>query len=213
MDDRMSSPVDLALTPAEMLALAEHEQSRAARRLTPDDRLLYGVWGGVWSVGFLGLWLTAGDDPPIDARTAAGWLFAVLMIAALATTVWHTVRRVAGVHGTSQTVGRRYGTAWGVAFVTYPMLLQTLFDADVSDQTIELLAALFPCFIVGMLYMAGGAAWNDALQFRLGAWITLTTGVAALVGRPDHLLVMALGGGGGLLVGAAFATHRQAGAS
>ena len=209
MDDRSNTPVDVALTPAEMLALAEHEQSQAARQLTPDDRLLYGVWGGVWSVGFLGLWLTAGDDPRIDARTAAGWLFAILMVAALAATVWHTVRRVAGVRGTSQTVGRRYGMAWGVGFVTYPMFLQNLVDAGGTEQTTEVFAALMPCFIVGMLYMAGGAAWNDALQFRLGVWITLTTGVAAVVGRPDHLLVMALGGGGGLLVGAAFATRRQ----
>ena len=60
-----------------------------------------------------------------------------------------------------------------------------------------------PALLVAALYMAGGAMWTDRAQFALGAWIALSTVVAAAVGPPGLLLVMSLAGGGGMLVAAA----------
>ncbi len=199
-----------ALSPGEMLRLAETERSRAAARITPDDRLIYGIWAVAWGVGFLALWLVTGDRPRLDQGPAAGVLFAVLIGAGVVATLVHVGRRVAGVHGPSEVLGRRHGTAWFVAFAGYGALMAGLGRAGITDEQAELLGPLLACLLVALLYLAGGAAWDDALQFRLGVWIAACVAVAALIGSPGHLLVMAVGGGGGYLVAAVLAGRRRA---
>lgn len=63
--------------------------------------------------------------------------------------------------------------------------------------------------IVGLLYIGGAAAWDDPLQFAIGAWISVTTGAGCLLGPPGLYLVMCLVGGGGFLAMAAWFTVRR----
>lgn len=100
------------------------------------------------------------------------------------------------------------GISWCVAFTAFGMLLSGIHSAGASDDVVALLSPVLACTIVGIMYMAGGAMWDDATQFVLGAWIALAAGVAALVGRPGHLLVMSVLGGGGFLVAAWWAGWR-----
>lgn len=192
----------------EMLAIAERYGDDAARRLEPDERVLYGAWGSAWLLGFLALWLTAGEDPRVDAARPAGWLFAGLMVAAVVVTIVHVSRRVSGLHGPSVEMGRRYSAAWSVAFVTYGLVLAGLERAGATGEVADLVPPLLACFIVAMLYMAGGAVFGDRLQFRIGVWISLCVGAGAVAGAPAHFLVLGLGGGGGLLAGGLVA-HRR----
>ena len=188
--------------PAEMLALAEEEKANLARRLAPNDRFLYAVWGLAWTVGFFGLWLTSGTNPPIDARPAGFWVYGALMSFAGVVTAVHIAGRVTGLHGRSRTLGQRFGATWLVAFAAYGLILAGLGRAALSPDAIQLLAPVLACFIVGLIYMAGGAAWDDRHQFALGTWLTLVAGSAAVVGNPAHLLVLAIAGGGGFLCAA-----------
>ena len=192
-----------ALGAAEMLAVTQREEAQARRRFRPDDRFLYAVWGTAWTVGFTGLWLTGGKNPSINAPAFAGWLYGVLMTVALVVTVVHIAGRVSGVRGRSQVLGQRFGATWGVAFTSYGLVLAGLGRASVATDVHRLLAPVLACFIVGIVYMTGGAAWDDRRQFVLGVWICLVAGVAGLVGVPAHLLILAIGGGGGFLVAAA----------
>ena len=69
------------------------------------------------------------------------------------------------------------------------------------------MALLWPALsglITGLLYVGGGAAWDDPSQFGVGAWILVTTGAGCLLGLPGLYLVMGLAGGGGLLAAAAW---------
>ena len=200
----MTSNVEMG-SPAEMLALAERENANLARRLAPNDRFLYAVWGFAWTVGFFGLWLTAGTNPRIDARTAGFWIYGALMSVAGVVTAVHIGGRVTGLHGRSRTLGRRFGAMWFVSFSAYGLIL----SGSVPPDAMELLAPVLASFIVGLIYMAGGAAWDDRHQFALGVWLTLVAGAAAVVGTPAHHLVLAIAGGGGFLFAALLGTTRN----
>lgn len=205
----MTEQYDNTMNPAELLALADSERRSAAQSFVPDDRLLYTVWGLAWGIGSLGRWLTAGDAPRIDAPTASGWLYGVLLVAAFAVTVVHIARRVSGIRGRSERLGRLHGATWAVAFTTYGLISAGLGRADVSYEIGAVVASVLPCFIVGILYMAGATLWEDSLQFKLGAWIALASGGAVMFGFPGHYLALAIGGGGGFLVAAAVAARRD----
>ena len=203
----MSNNADVSAV-TEMLGVAEREHAAASRRFVPNDRFLYAVWGIAWTIGFLGLWLSSGSNPRVDAAVAAGWLYGSLMVIAGVVTAVHIARRVSGVRGHSQILGQQFAATWFVAFASYGMVLGGLGRAAVAENVTRLLAPVLACFIVGLVYMSGGALWNDRRQFLLGVWICLVSGTAALVGNPGHLLVLAIGGGGGFLVAAAIAGTR-----
>lgn len=192
--------------PADLLALARHEQG-AARRLTqPDATFLYGTWAATWTIGMGLMWATWDDGRPASWSRGA---FAVMIIVTIVATAVHIQRRTHGVHGPSADAGRRWGIAWAVTFATYGLLMGALDRADAPTDIVQLLSPVLPCFIVGVLYMSGGALWHDRLQFLVGAWITVITGIAALAGTPHHLLVLAALGGGGLAVGAVLSARTE----
>jgi hypothetical protein len=193
---------------AGMLAIADGQPADAARRVEPDERFIYGVWGAAWLIGFVAQWLTAGDDPRVDAAAASDALFTTLIVVAIVVNIVHIARRVRGLHGPTAVMGQRYSITWGLAFATYGAVLVGLGNAGASDEMGDLVAPLLACFIVALLYMAGGAAWNDRLQFVVGAWIAGCVAVGSLLGSPWHLLVLGVAGGGGLLAAAAM-THRR----
>jgi hypothetical protein len=117
-------------------------------------------------------------------------------------TAVHIARRTAGVHGTSSTQGAMYGWAWFLGFVAVFALPPALARAGADDAVVQVSMTLVPPLLVGALYMAGAAIWRDRAQLALGAWILVVTIAASFVGVPGMLAVMALAGGGGMLVGA-----------
>jgi hypothetical protein len=48
--------------------------------------------------------------------------------------------------------------------------------------------------------MAGGAIWNDRWLFFLGAWTSVINVAGILAGPGWHSLIVAVAGGGGMLV-------------
>ena len=57
--------------------------------------------------------------------------------------------------------------------------------------------------------MAGGALWQQRSMYAIGTWMIATAGAASLVAMPAGYLVMALAGGGGMLLACALAAwHR-----
>jgi hypothetical protein len=193
---------------ADLLALARHEHDAVRRQTQPDASFLYGTWAATWALGMGLMWASWDDGTP--APWSRG-VFAVMIVAAIAATAVHIQRRVQGVHGRSADAGRRWGIAWAVAFATYGLLMGALDRADAPTDTVQLLSPVLPCFIVGVLYMSGGALWHDRLQFAIGVWITVVAGIAAIAGTPHHLLVLAALGGGGLTVGAVVSARVERG--
>lgn len=198
------------LTPGQLLALVEAERASTSAAIEPDPRLLYGAWGLAWLLGFATLYVSRADSGPVDvAPVPAGIAFFVLLASAMATTGVHMARRFAGVRGVSSRVGAMYGWAWLIGFASYAAIMGGAARAGVEDPVMGLLWSAGSGLVVGLLYLAGGALWQDRVQYGLGAWILLISGAGALAGTPGIYLVMSLAGGGGFLLAAAFFAIRR----
>lgn len=199
-----------AADPSALLATIEVERDRASRELEPDPRLIYAVWGVAWLVGFLLWWAAARPAGPVDVPLGvAGALFAVCILTAMVTTGVHIGRRVAGVRGVSARVGAMYGWAWFLSFTTLFAVMSGAARQGVSEETGALLWSVLSGLVVGALYLAGGALWQDNTQYGLGVWILVSSAAGALAGYPGVYLVMALAGGGGFLLAALFFSLRH----
>lgn len=205
---------DEELTPGELLALVEGERARTSAAIEPDPRLVYGVWGIAWLLGFAALYVARAGTGPVDVAPAvAGIAFFLLFVAAMVVTGFHMARRFAGVRGLSSRVGAMYGWAWLIGFTTYAAIMGGAQRAGVEDPVMGLLWSAGSGLVVGLLYLAGGALWQDRVQYGLGAWILLASGAGALAGTPGIYLVMSLAGGGGFLLAAAFFALRTSSGS
>ena len=192
---------DTPLDPAASVALIAEQRAKVQAATDVDGRLLFGVWGVAWLIGFWLQWAAWGDDPLIHLSYGAALaVFGMLLITAMVVTTVHIARRSAGIRGTTSTQGAMYGWAWFFAFAGIGVLGHALDSAGASAEVVSTAMTASSTLFVGVLYMAGGALWRVRIQFVLGAWICLVTIVATLVGAPNMLLVMALGGGGGMLM-------------
>jgi hypothetical protein len=54
--------------------------------------------------------------------------------------------------------------------------------------------------LTGVLHMAGGALWNDRILYVLGVSISAVNVVGIIIGPGWHALIVAVLGGGGMLV-------------
>lgn len=190
---------DEHLAPDDALAIIAGQREVTART-QPSSALLFGVWGAAWLVGYGLMWLTALDD---DAP--AVWAAAVAIgggAAAIAFTVWHSAHRAAGIRGRSAREGARYGWAWALGFLAQGVIVAALAQAGAEPVVISLAANAIATMVVGLLYLAGGLLWEATPMYVLGAWILLTGACGAFAGLPGSYAVMALAGGGGMLVAA-----------
>jgi len=200
------APLDLAAS----AALIETQRARVAAATDLDARLLFGVWGAAWLVGFAALYAVALDPPLLGwPAWSAGALFAALLVAAMVVTAVHIASRSKGVRGVSSRAGAMYGWGWGLSFGGVAALGSALARAGASAEVMQLVMTVVPALLVGALYMVGAAMSGSRTQFALGAWIAAVTIVAATVGAPGILAVMSVAGGGGMLVGAVLEQLRR----
>ena len=203
------------LDPAESLRLIEQQRARTHDALAPDERLLFGAWGVAWFVGFGLLWLAVpGEDGPLLALpgVVVGATFALLLLLAGTVTAVHSIRVGRGLSGASNRTGAMYGWGWFLGFAMLPCIVLSAERMGAPPDVTALLWPALSGLITGLLYVGGGAAWDDPLQFAIGAWIIVTTGVGALLGLPELYLALCLAGGGGFLTAAGwFALRRSRG--
>lgn len=192
--------------PAESLAIIDAQRALVRDRAEPDGRLLFGLWGVAWVIGYSALFWTAKDA--VGQRPAA-WAFTVFAAClgiAVVVTIVHVLLRTRGVRGISARSGMMYGWSWTIGFVGIVAINNGLMRAGAGTEVLDLAWNALPCLFVGVMYLAGGALWQEWTVFVLGVWIILVAGAATVVGLPTTYLVMATAGGGGMLVGA-LVTH------
>jgi hypothetical protein len=187
---------------AESLRLIEAQRDVAERSLRPDPRLTYWPWGFAWFVGFGLLFLRHG--PHEEVRVDMPSVLPLLTLYALMIIAF-VVSGVAGakanrhISGDSSSRGRMYGFSWFLGFVGMAVLCVHVSPFLPPDE-IGLLWAAASMGLVGVLYLAGGAAWNSRDMFVLGLWLTIINIAGVLAGPGWHSLVVSLAGGGGMLV-------------
>lgn len=187
--------------PAAGLAIVA-AQRRRVLDTEVDDRVLFGTWGALWLVGYTVQWWSAERSPTGTSTAPAGAVFGVLMVLGLVVTLTHIGRRSRGVRGTSRSTGTMLGLTWFAGFTGQALVVAGVVAAGASPEVIAIVANGLACLVVGLLYMACAAMWRIRSMYLLGVWVIATAGVASLVGAAGGYLVMALGGGGGMLVGA-----------
>lgn len=64
--------------------------------------------------------------------------------------------------------------------------------------------------VIGLCYLAGGAATRDVLQYALGSWLALVTGASLLLDTPSTYAVLAVLGSAGYLTAAVLEPRRRA---
>jgi hypothetical protein len=188
--------------PAESLALIERERANLERDLTPDPRLMLWPWGFAWVISFTVFFLRFGPDGRVFVDLP-DWLpllvLAVTTFAAGITTGVVGARAGRQVSGPTSRQGMFYGFTWSVAFTVFSVLFSQFSEMLPEEQT-GLLWAGGMVGITGVLYMAGGALWNDRNFLLLGGWICLVNVIGILIGPGWHSLIIAVAAGGGMLV-------------
>lgn len=207
-DDRGPEPEPL--DPAASLALIHAQQEHVRDRGEPDARFLFALWGAAWIGGYLALFLTARTGPTLQPSGVAFSVFGVVIVGAAVGTVVHVLRRSAGVRGPSARSGAMYGWSWFLGFLAVYLVNTGIVRAGASPEVVAIAWNSTSCLLVGVLYMAGGALWQEKPMFALGVWVVVVTGAAAVVGMPWTYLVMAVAGGGGMLA-LALADHVRRG--
>ena len=138
------------------------------------------------------------------------------LAAAGAYTCTYIVRRARGMRGSSNRAGVRYGTAWAGGFVLGMAVmgrtgafLASLGTPEAAEAGM-ILGNAVPCLIIGTLFVACSAIWDEPVMAWVGGWLLAVTTVATLVGGTGLWAIMSLAGVGVLIVAAVDALRTRA---
>lgn len=187
------------------------ETRPSALRVLLDNRPSYLSFGMAWLLGHGAYALSHGDDPVLRLPVAVPsvLLIAGLAIAMVVTSIV-TMRAQRGVTGKDAVVGNLLAVSWLIGFGALFFVITALSSALAQDDLKMLLWPTGSGLIVGLLYLAGGAAYRDVLQYALGAWLALTSSAALFLDGASPYWVLAIAGGGSYLVAAALEPRRRA---
>jgi hypothetical protein len=196
---------DHPLTAGQSLALIEQQQQRAQRGLRVNPALFYGPWGAAYLFGFGAIFLTYPTALPLRLPgVVAAVVTGVLFVAATVISVVTGVRAGRGLRGPSQSAGAMYGWSWTLGFCALTAVNVGVTRLDLPDDAVTLLWTGSSLLLVGVLYLAGGALWQDWFQYGLGVWMLGSAALSVLADVPGNFAVVSLAGGGGLLLVAGY---------
>jgi hypothetical protein len=200
---------DSPLSAGDSLALIERQQREVHRRLGVNVALFYGPWGAAYLLGFGSVFLTYPTAVPLRLPGGvAAVITGVLFAAAVVVSVVNGTRAGRGVRGPSRMVGAMYGWSWTLGFCGLAAVNIGVTRRGVPADAATLLWSGSALLLVGVLYLAGGALWQDRFQYGLGVWMLVTGAGSVLAGVPGNFAVLSLAGGGGLLLTAGYFTLR-----
>ena len=200
---------DHPLSAGESLALIESQQREVHRRLGVHVALFYGPWGAAYLLGFGSVFLTYPSAVPLRLPAGvAAVIIGVLFPTAIVVSVVNGTRAGRGVRGPSRMVGAMYGWSWTLGFGAMYAVNIGVTRLGLPADAVTLLYSGSALVLVGVLYLAGGALWQDRFQYGLGVWMLVTGAGSVLAGVPGNFAVLSLAGGGGLLLAAGYFTLR-----
>jgi len=175
----------------------------------PDNRLSYAAFAAAYLLGHGAAALNHRSAPLLDL---SGWLPTGLLAAGLV--VGTTASIVASTRAQRQgpatevLTGKLLGLAWAIGFTALFLAITGITHTLAMPQLQGLLWPTGSGLVVGLVYLAEGAARRNTLHFGLGSWLALTSTAALLLPGSGTFWVLALAGGGGYLF-AVLLEHRR----
>jgi hypothetical protein len=203
---------DGPLDPAESLRLIERQRAEAERNLTPDPRIFLWPWAFAWLIGFTVFFLRFGPGGRVFVDLPE-WLPLTVLAASITAAGAFTgvlgTRSSRQISGPSSRQGAQYGITWSIAFLSLSVVLSRISSLVVMPQPeVTLLWAGAMVALTGVLHMAGGVIYRDGYFFYLGIFISVVNVAGVIAGPGWHSLIVAVLGGGGMLVAGAVARKR-----
>lgn len=198
------APLDLHAA----LRLVNDAETKAREELQGNEAGVYLIWGFAWLLGYGAMhgarfgWLPLGAGASLT-------VFGITILAALAITVFIVTRQRRGIRGHSSFVGAMYGGAWALGFMAMGTLSGVV-GAAVDDFWLTgMIINGIALLIVGLIYMVGGAMFNDKSQAMLGIWFLVVNIAALLAGPANFVTVCFILGPLGFFAGAVAETLRR----
>ena len=191
--------------------MIEEQRAAAARLVNPDPRIYYWPWGFAWLISFTAFFLRYGPDGRVFVDLPEWLPFALLVtsiLAAGAVAAVGTARAYRYIAGDSSRRGLYYGLSWSIGFASLFTVVGRIADY-VPDDLQGILWAGIAVGLTGVLHMAGGAIFLDRNLFALGLWVSVINLAGVFAGPGWHSLVVAVLGGGGMIVAGSVLARRQ----
>ena len=165
-----------------------------------SNRPSYVGFGLALLVGYGAFALSHGDDPilPIPSAVPAVVLLVGLLTALTITGV--TTAKAWSAH--DAVIENMLAAAWLVGFGALYLVITALSEALRDQQVHTLLWPTGSGLVIGLIYLAGGIAHRDVLQYGLGAWLAVTSPAALFLHGANVYWALALAGGGAYLLAA-----------
>ncbi len=187
--------------PASALRIIREQSSVSAERLGHSQPAGYLVWGAAYLVGYLLLALAVGPAAPGLVSVGAAYAgFSACIGAAAVHSILMGIRMGRGIRGTTARRGMRYGYAWWFAFLPVFALTRALERTGLDSVSAGVLVNSAAILVVACLFLGAGVAWDDTVQFVVGAIMAAGVTVALAVGLPAYYWIMSVGIGGMLLL-------------
>jgi len=182
MNDIAGTGQGTSMGAADAAAIMAESEKQARRRLRPDYRVTFAIWGVLWLVGYGITWLVVRGQHPVSGPAPATFAATVLISALVAAATVEQARDESGVRGRSVTLRRIFFASFLLGFAGMFTLEGTLARAGASRPVLIVFEAAAPILVIGLLYLARSAAGLDWPVAVLGAWMVVVAAVSGYAG-------------------------------
>jgi hypothetical protein len=190
------------VTARDALTVIDERQRQSRASLFPGPAPILAAWGCTYLVGFSVFWLS------VHRNVIASWVAVVILgglgVVASAVSLARMTRLGRGVQGPSRRSAKMYSWCWPVSLVAVLAFDLGLTRHGLPESTSSLLWPGSFLLVLAVLFLCGGVLFSDRTQFGLGVWSLAVAAASTFAGWPGNYAVLALAGGGGLLVASAF---------
>jgi hypothetical protein len=203
-DPGMDQAVDMDAQQAAVIM--QQARERARRELAVRRPVLFLTWGLVVFVGYGALWLSVrGQHPFLGPTVPAVVTLVALLVAATIVTVRFIDRASSGIGGLSVLQRGIFVLALAAGGFAMGIFIHAAYNAVADRRLVALIAAAAPLLVVGLVFVASCAVNGvlDRPRLALGLWLLAVAAEGGWAGPVTYLAVIALAGGGGILLMAA----------
>jgi hypothetical protein len=207
MNDIADEGQETSMDAANAAAIMAEAGERARRRLRPDYRVTFTIWGVLWLLGYGITWLVVRGQHPVSGPVPATFAATVLISGLVAAATVEQARDESGVRGRSVALRRIFFASFLLGFAGMFALEGALARAGAGRPVLILFEAAAPILVIGLLYLARSAAGLDWPVAVLGAWMVVVAAAGGYAGPRAVWAIDALAVGLAFLVTAALLTR------